>query len=332
MERLRVAINGFGRIGRMVFRAALQYQNIEIVACNDLTDKETLAHLFKYDSVHGRFPGDVKVTKDGISVNGSEMKVYAIKDPKELPWEHLAIDVVVESTGLFRTEKLAEQHRIAGAKKVILSAPAKDGNIKTFVLGVNDHEYDPSKDHIISNASCTTNCLAPLVKVLDDNFGVKKGFMTTTHAYTGGQKLVDAPHKDLRRGRAAARNTIPTSTGAAKSVEEVMPQLKGKLNGIALRVPVADGSITDFVAVLEQDVHKEQINDLMKNVSMNQMKDILDYTEEPIVSSDIVGNPHSSVFDANLTFTNGNMVKLVSWYDNEWGYSNRVCDIILRMF
>ncbi|MFP4118754.1 MAG: type I glyceraldehyde-3-phosphate dehydrogenase [Candidatus Woesearchaeota archaeon] len=331
MNTIKVAINGFGRIGRMVYRAALQYHNIEIIACNDLTDKKTLAHLFKYDSVHGRFPGEVRVTERGISVNGNEMVVLSEKNPEKLPWNEMGVDIVVESTGLFRTKEKAEQHLKAGARKVIISAPASDENVKTFVLGVNEHEYDPANDHVISNASCTTNCLAPIVKVLDDNFGVEKGFMTTTHAYTGDQRIVDAPHKDLRRARAAARNTIPTSTGAAKAVGKVMPHLKGKLDGIAMRVPVADGSITDFVAVLKKETTTQEINELMKNVSQHHLNEVLDYTEEPLVSSDIVGNPHSSIFDAPLTFTQGNMVKVVSWYDNEWGYSNRVCDMILRM-
>ncbi|MGM5480783.1 MAG: type I glyceraldehyde-3-phosphate dehydrogenase [Nanobdellota archaeon] len=331
MNTIKVAINGFGRIGRMVYRAAMQYQNIEIVACNDLADKEMLAHLFKYDSVHGRFPGEVRVTERGISVNGHEMVVLSEKDPTQLPWAHMDVDIVVESTGLFRTKEKAEQHLRAGAKKVIISAPAKDDTVKTFVLGVNEHEYNVAEDHVISNASCTTNCLAPLVKVLDDNLGIEKGFMTTTHAYTADQRLQDSPHSDWRRSRAAANNTIPTSTGAAKAVGKVMPHLNGKLDGIALRVPVVDGSITDFVAVLKKETTKEEINELMKNVSQHHLHDVLDYTEEPLVSSDIIGNPHSSIFDAQLTFANGNMIKVVSWYDNEWGYSNRICDMILRM-
>ncbi len=316
----------------MFFRAAQQYDSIKIVACNDLADKETLAHLFKYDSVHGRFPGDVHVTDKGISINGNEIIIYSEKDPRLLPWEYLGVDVVVESTGIFRTKMLAEQHIVAGAKKVLLSAPAKDDTIKTFVVGVNEHDYNPAKDHVISNASCTTNCLAPIVKVLDDNFGVKRGYMTTTHAYTADQRLQDAPHKDMRRARAAAHNIIPTSTGAAKAVGNVIPHLQGKLDGIALRVPVINGSITDFVVELDKDVSVEEVNELMKDVSHHHLKDVLYYTEEPLVSSDIINNPHSSIFDASLTFTQGNLVKVVSWYDNEWGYSNRLCDLILRMF
>ncbi|MCA9477718.1 MAG: type I glyceraldehyde-3-phosphate dehydrogenase [Nanoarchaeota archaeon] len=328
---IRVAINGFGRIGRMVLRAGLSYPEIEFIACNDLTDTKTLAHLLKHDSVHGPFQGDVHATEQGIVINGKELKVYAEKDPTKLPWKELNIDVVIESTGRFRTKELLEQHLEAGAKKVILSAPASGDGVKTLVLGVNEHEYNNETDHILSNASCTTNCLAPLVKVLDDNFGVEKGFMTTTHAYTGDQRLVDTPHSDLRRARAAAINIIPTSTGAAKAVGKVIPHLNGKLDGIALRVPVPDGSITDFVAILKQEVTKEQVNELMKNVSQHHLKAIIDYRDEPLVSSDIVGNPHSSIFDSELTFAQGNMVKVVSWYDNEWGYSNRTVEMILKV-
>ncbi|MGM5480059.1 MAG: type I glyceraldehyde-3-phosphate dehydrogenase [Nanobdellota archaeon] len=332
MSAIRVAINGFGRIGRMVMRASLHNPSISVVACNDLTDKHTLAHLFKYDSAQGTYPGTVEVTDEGISIENQEIKVFSQKDPVTLPWNELEIDVVVESTGLFRTTEKAKAHLTAGAKKVLLSAPAKDDVTKTIVLGVNDHEYNPASDHVISNASCTTNCLAPVIKVLDDNFGVKRGFMSTTHAYTGDQKLVDSPHKDLRRARSAAINTIPTSTGAAKAVGKVLPHLQGKLDGIALRVPVVTGSIIDVVVELNSDVSREQVNELMKNVSQYHLKNIFEYTEEPIVSSDIVGNPHSAIFDASLTFVNDNLLKVVAWYDNEWGYSNRMCDVISRMF
>lgn len=324
---VKVAINGFGRIGRMFMRASLDHPEIEVVACNDLTDIETLAHLFKYDSVHGKFKGLVEAHHDGISINGKFLYVYAEKDPANLPWRNLNVDVVVESTGFFLTKELAFKHIFAGARKVVLSAPAKD-DTKTIVLGVNEHEYNKDEDHIISNASCTTNCLAPIVKVLDDNFGVKRGYMTTVHAYTGDQRLVDSPHKDLRRARSAAVNVTPTSTGAAKAVGKVLPHLNGKLDGIAIRVPVPDGSVTDFVCELNKEVSKEEINNLMKNVANHHLNKILEYTEDPIVSSDIVGNSHSSIFDASLTFANGNMIKVVSWYDNEWGYSNRLCELI----
>ena len=329
---IRVAINGLGRIGRMVLRAGMYNPSIEFVACNDLTDKDTLAYLFKHDSVHGNFQGDVSVSEKGLLINGKELLVYAMRDPTQLPWKNLNIDVVIESTGRFRTRDLAWQHITAGAKKVLISAPGQGEGIKTVVLGVNEHTYNPGEDHIISNASCTTNCLAPLVKVLDDNYGVEKGFMTTTHSYTADQRLVDSPHSDLRRARAAALNIIPTSTGAAKAVGEVMPHLAGKLDGIALRVPVPDGSVTDFVCELKQEVTVEQLNSLMKDVADHHLKGILEYRDDPIVSSDIVNNSNSSIFDSKLTFANGKLVKLVSWYDNEWGYSNRVVELISKLF
>lgn len=325
---IRVAINGFGRIGRMVMRASLDHPEIEVIACNDLTDINTLAHLFKHDSVHGTFKGDVYKTEKGISINGKELIVYAEKDPANLPWGEIGVDVVVESTGFFLTKELASKHIQAGAKKVVISAPAKSSDVKTLVLGVNEHEYNKDTDDVVSNASCTTNCLAPLVKVLDDNFGVKRGYISTVHAYTGDQRLLDAPHRDLRRARSAAVNIVPTSTGAAKAVGLVLPHLKGKLDGIAIRVPVPDGSMTDFVCELNKEVTKEEINILMKNVSNHHLKNILEYSEEPLVSTDIIGNPHSSIFDSSMTFANGNMVKVLSWYDNEWGYSNRVCELI----
>jgi len=328
---VRVAINGFGRIGRMVVRAGIAREDIEFVACNDLTDKKTLAHLFKHDSSQGTFSGAVHETEKGISINGKELLIFSERDPTKLPWGELGIDVVVESTGIFRTKEQMELHIQAGAKKVMLSAPAKGEGVKTIVLGVNEHDYDKEKHHLVSNASCTTNCLAPLVKVLDDNFGVERGYMTTIHAYTGDQRLLDAPQSDLRRARSAAINIIPTTTGAAIAVGKVIPHLAGKLDGIAIRVPVPVGSVTDFVCELKKETTKEEINWLISEVSKYHMSSIVQYSEEPLVSSDIVGNSHSSIFDASLTFAKGNMVKIVSWYDNEWGYSNRVCDFVAMM-
>ena len=324
---IRVAINGFGRIGRMVFRAGHKHPDVHFVAINDLTDTKTLATLLRYDSVHGLFEGDIGFDEHSITVNGNRMHVYTEKDPSKLPWKDLNVDVVVESTGFFTTEEKAGLHLQAGAKKVLLSAPGK-GNIFTIVKGVNEHLYKGEK--IVSNASCTTNCLAPLVKVLDDNFGVEKGFMTTVHAFTADQRLVDVPHSDLRRARHASINIVPTSTGAATAVAEVIPHLKGCLDGIALRVPVPDGSITDFNCILKKDVSKEEINKLFRNVSRNELRGVIQYTEDPIVSSDIVGNRHSSIFDASLTnVIHGRFVKVIAWYDNEWGYSNRMIDLIV---
>ena len=329
---IRVAINGLGRIGRMVLRAGLYHPGIQFVACNDLTDKETLTHLFKHDSVHGQFHGKVGTTNDGFMIENHEIILFSEKDPLNLPWKKLNIDLVIESTGIFVTKEGAWKHIDAGAKKVLITAPGKGEGIKTIVMGVNDKEYDSNKDHIISNASCTTNCLAPIVKVLDDAFGIQKGFMTTTHAYTADQRLVDAPHKDLRRARSAAINIVPTSTGAAKAIGLVLPRLAGKLDGLALRVPVPDGSITDFVALLNSDVTIEDINLVIKEASEKQLKGILEYSEEPLVSTDIVGNSHSSIFDSKLTFAKGNLIKVVSWYDNEWGYSNRIVELIRKLF
>jgi glyceraldehyde 3-phosphate dehydrogenase len=324
---VRVAINGFGRIGRMVFRAGFNKEGIEFVAFNDLTDTKTLAHLLKYDSVHGKFDGEVSYDDKNLIVNGKPIRVFAERDPENLPWKDLNIDVVVESTGFFRKRDLAMKHINAGAKKVLISAPSPDADFD-IVLGVNEHLYDKEKHHIISNASCTTNCLAPIVKVLNDNFGVEKGFMTTVHAFTGDQRMVDAPHKDLRRARAGAVNITPTTTGAAVAVTKVIPELHGKLDGMAMRVPVPDGSITDFVAILKREVTVDEVNELFKNVSQHHLKGILEYVEDPIVSTDIIGNPHSSIFDSLSTKVMGNMVKVVSWYDNEWGYSNRMIDVI----
>ncbi len=325
---MRVAINGFGRIGRMVFRAGFNDPELEFVAINDLTDTKTLAHLLKYDSSQGIFEAHVDYTPDSLIINGQEIKVFSEKDPALLPWKDLNIDVVFECTGLFRTRAAASKHLDAGARKVLISAPARgDEPVKTVVKGVNEHTLT-ADDLIVSNASCTTNCLAPVVKVLDDNFGVEEGFMTTVHAYTADQRLVDAPHKDLRRARSAAVSIVPTTTGAAKAVAEVMPHLKGRLDGMAIRVPVPDGSITDFVCRLKTPATVEQINELFKNVSQHELRGVLRYTEEPLVSVDIVGDRHSSIFDASLTkvLPNG-FVKVVAWYDNEFGYSCRMVDI-----
>ena len=328
----RVAINGFGRIGRLVFKAGMKNKKINFVAVNDLTDAKTLAYLLKYDSVHGILDTDIKAKDNSIIVDGKEIKIFSEKEPENLPWKNLKIDVVVESTGIFITKEGAEKHLKAGAKKVLISAPAKGDNpIKTIVIGVNEKDYDKKKDNIVSLASCTTNCLAPIVKVLNDNFGVEKGFMTTVHAYTNDQNILDLPHKDLRRARAANLSIIPTTTGAAKSVAETIPALKGKLDGMAMRVPVADGSITDFVAVLKKEATAEEINRIFKSAAEKSLKGILQYTEEPIVSIDVVGNPHSAIFDAPLTKSYGKLVKVIAWYDNEWGYSCRMIEFIEMM-
>ncbi len=322
---MRVAINGFGRIGRMVFRAGFKDPEIDFVAVNDLTDTRTLAHLLKYDSSQGRFEADISFDDSSITVNGRRVEVFSERDPFKLPWGDFNVDVVVESTGFFTSLEKASMHLDAGAKKVLLSAPSKD--ILTLVKGVNEHSYNG--ESIVSNASCTTNCLAPLVKVLDDNFGVERGFMTTVHAYTGDQHLQDAPHKDLRRARSAAINIIPTTTGAASAVGRVMPHLNGKLDGNAIRVPVPTGSITDFSCVLKKDTSVEEINNLFRSVSRNELRGVLQFTDEPIVSSDIVGNSHSSIFDSLSTnVIDGRFVKVVSWYDNEFGYSHRMIDLI----
>jgi len=322
----RIAINGFGRIGRVCFRGLINNPSIEIVAVNDLTDVATLVHLLKYDSVHGRFPHTVQADGDALVVNGRRIQVLAQKDPAQLPWASMGIDVVIESTGFFTDKESAGKHITAGAKKVVISAPAS-GGVKTIVLGVNDQEITEA-DTILSNASCTTNCLAPMAKVLDEKFGLEKGYITTVHAYTADQRLQDAPHKDLRRARAAGLSMVPTSTGAAKAVGEVLPALKGKLDGVAVRVPTPDGSLTDLVAVLKRDVTKEEVNAAMKEAAEGSMKGILEYCTDPIVSIDVIGNPHSCVFDAALTSVNGNLVKVMGWYDNEAGYSQRVCDLV----
>ena len=325
---IRVGINGFGRIGRNFWRAANAggAQGIEIVAANDLTDTKTLAHLLKYDTVLGTLSEDVAVDGDRIRVGDQAIKVLAERDPAALPWRDLGVDVVIESTGRFTKAADASQHLAAGAKKVIVSAPASGEDI-TIVMGVNDGSYDPDRHHIISNASCTTNCVAPLAKVLLDNFGIVKGLMTTIHAYTNDQVILDFPHKDLRRARAAAQNIIPTSTGAAKATALVLPELKGKLDGMAMRVPVVDGSVTDLVVQLTREVSKDEVNAAYRAAAEGALKGYLYYTADPIVSSDIVGTPWSCTFDSALTMTFGDQVKVIGWYDNEWGYSNRLVDL-----
>ena len=330
---MKVAINGFGRIGRAVFRiiASRPESDIEVVAINDLSDDDILAYLLEYDSVMGRFDQEVEVGDGVMSVGGHEIKMLMERDPSELPWSELGVDVVIESTGVFRDRQSLQKHLDAGAKRVILTVPAKDEIDETVVLGVNDDDLD-SDDIIVSNASCTTNCLAPLAKVLDDAFGIRKGVMTTVHAYTNDQRLADVPHKDLRRSRAATENIIPTTTGAAKAVGKVLPKLEGKLDGMAMRVPVPDGSTVDLVVELEKDVTVEEVNRAVKEAAEGPLVNIMQYTEDPIVSTDIIGNPHSSIFDASGTqVIGGNLVKVMSWYDNEWGYSNRVVDLIERL-
>jgi len=329
---IKVAINGFGRIGRNVFRASFASKELEFVAINDITDAATLAHLLKYDSVHGIFDADVQVKGGDITVNGKLLKVLGETDPAKLPWKELGIDVVVESTGRFVDRPGASKHLEAGAKKVIISAPAKDPDA-TIVLGVNDGDYDATKHNIVSNASCTTNCLAPVAKVLDDKFGIVRGLMTTIHAYTMDQKLQDSPHKDLRRARSASLSMIPTTTGAAKAIGLVMPQLKGKMDGLSIRVPTPNVSLVDLVAELKKPATAAEINDALKAAAAGPLKGILAYSDEPLVSIDLNGNPHSSIVDSSLTSVmEGNMVKVLSWYDNEWGYSCRVRDLILFMF
>lgn len=327
---IKVGINGFGRIGRLVFRALLNNPNVEIVKINDLTDNATLAQLLKFDSIHGKFAGTVSSDDESITVNGSRILASAERNPENLGWGDLGVDIVVESTGIFTDRAKAGMHLTAGAKKVIISAPAKGAVDATVVLGVND-DILTSEMQIISNASCTTNCLAPMAKVLNDNFGLVSGYITTIHAYTADQNLQDAPHKDLRRARAAALNIVPTSTGAAKAVGLVLPDLNGKLDGIAVRVPVPDGSLTDLTAVLSRPVTAEEINAAMKAAADGPLKGILEYSTDPLVSSDIVGNPHSCILDSEQTSANGTLVKVVGWYDNEWGYSCRVADLLAKI-
>ena len=324
----RIGINGFGRIGRNFFRALrAKGADLEVVAMNDLGDAETMAHLLKYDSVFGRFDGEVKVTDGGFSIDGKDIKLLSERDPADLPWGDLGVEIVIESTGFFTKRADAAKHAEGGAKKVIISAPAKDEDI-TIVMGVNHEDYDSANHQIISNASCTTNCVVPLAKVLQDNWGIEKGFMTTCHAYTNDQNTLDLARDDLRRARAAAINIIPTTTGAAKAASLAMPELKGKLDGLALRVPVPDGSITDIVAVLGSEVTKDEVNDAYREAAQSKgMEGILKFTEDAIVSSDIVGDSHSCIIDGQSTMANGNMVKVLGWYDNEWGYSNRLVDL-----
>jgi glyceraldehyde 3-phosphate dehydrogenase len=327
MAKVKVGINGFGRIGRNVFRAMLNHPELEIVAVNDLTDSKTLAHLLKYDSVHGKLDATVIATEDGFTVDGREVKVLAERDPGQIKWADYGVDIVVESTGRFTKREDAAKHMNGGAKKVIISAPASNEDI-TIVMGVNHEQYDASKHHVVSNASCTTNCLAPFAKVLHEKFGIVRGLMTTVHAYTNDQQILDLPHKDLRRARAAGESIIPTTTGAAKAVSLVLPELKGKLNGFAMRVPTKNVSVVDLVAELEKEVTVEEVNAVLKEAAEGELKGILNYTEEPLVSIDYNGDPHSSTIDALSTMVmEGNMVKVVSWYDNEWGYSNRVVDL-----
>ncbi len=330
MAKIKVGINGFGRIGRQVTRFILSnHPNIEIVSVNDLTDAATLAHLFKHDSSQGTYQGDVSVEGSNLVVDGHKIGITAERDPANLKWGEKGVDVVIESTGLFRTSDTAGKHLTAGAKKVVISAPAK-GDVKTIVIGVNDNEIaDDIK--IYSNASCTTNCLAPLVKVLDDNFGVEKGFMTTVHAYTADQQLVDGPHKDLRRARAAAINIVPTTTGAAKAVGLVLPHLNGKLDGGAIRVPVPTGSLTDFTAIVKKSTTADEVKEAFKKAAASNLKGVLQYSTDELVSTDIIGNQHSSIFDSSLTKVDGTLVKVISWYDNEAGYSARTADLIEKI-
>lgn len=328
---VRVGINGFGRIGRLFLRAALSRKaDIEVVGVNDLNEPSILAHLFKYDSVHGTWPGEVRTTSDGLEIDGHVVRVLSQKDPGELPWRELGVEVVVESTGRFTDRAGATRHLDAGARKVLISAPGKDPDV-TVVLGVNEADYDPERHHIVSMASCTTNCLAPLAKVIMDSYGIEQGFMSTVHAYTNDQVILDFPHRDLRRARAAAESIIPTTTGAARAIGLVIPELKGKLDGVAFRVPVPDGSLLDLTVLLAREASVAEINEVVRQAAAGPMAGILEYTEDPIVSRDIVGNPHSCIFDATSTMVLGRQAKLVAWYDNEWGYSNRLVDLALRM-
>ena len=329
---IRVGVNGFGRIGRNVLRAGLNRKELEFVAVNDLTDAQTLAHLLKYDSVHGKFEAKVEARKEGFLINGKEIKVYAQKDPAQLPWKDLGIDVVLESTGRFTDRAGGAKHMEAGAKKVVISAPAKDPDV-TLVLGVNEKDYNPSKHHILSMGSCTTNCLAPIAKILVDEFGIEYGLMTTIHAYTNDQVILDFPHKDLRRARAAGMSMIPTTTGAATALSLVIPALKGKLDGMAIRVPTPNVSVVDLVVELKKETTPEEINRILKSNAEGKLKGILSFCEEPLVSIDFNGNPHSSIVDGPSTkVIGGHLAKIISWYDNEWGFSNRMVDLFLYLF
>ncbi len=327
----KVAINGFGRIGRNFFRTSMNQSDFEIVAINDITSTETLAHLLKYDSVFGKFGKEVVVKENSMIVDGKEIHTFAERDPSDLPWEKLGVDAVIESTGFFRKREDASKHLSAGAKKVVISAPATDPDI-TIVLGVNDQDYDNSKHNIISNASCTTNCVAPAAKVLHDNFGIIKGNMTTIHSYTNDQRILDLPHSDLRRARAAGLNIIPTTTGAAKAIGLVIPELAGKIAGSSLRVPTPDGSLVDLVVNLKKSTTEDEVRKLFKEAAAGSMKNILEYTDDPLVSTDIIGNPHSSIIDGQfITVIGGDMLKILTWYDNEWGYSTRLRDLIIKI-
>jgi len=333
MKKTKIAINGFGRIGRLSFRILNQKEEVEIVAINDLTDAKMLAHLLKYDSVHGKFEGEIGYEDDFLIVNGKKIKVYAERDPQNLPWKDLGVDVVIEATGVFRKRDQMQKHITAGATKVLLTVPAatKKDVDATIVMGVNDNKLKET-DVFVSNASCTTNCLAPIAKILHENFGLESGILNTIHSYTNDQNILDLPHKDYRRARAAAMSIIPTTTGAAKAVSLVIPELEGKLHGMAMRVPTPDGSVVDLSCVLSRNVTKEEVNNAVKKAAENELKGIVEYCEEPIVSVDIVGNAHSSIFDADLTLVmNGNLVKIISWYDNEYGYSCRVADLAIKM-
>jgi glyceraldehyde 3-phosphate dehydrogenase len=329
---IRIGINGFGRIGRLVYRAGFERKDFEFVAVNDITDSMTLGHLLKYDSVHGRFPGTVEIDEDGFVVNGKSIQVLSQRDPGALPWGDLGVDVVVESTGIFASPEQVQMHLDAGAKKVVLTVPAKGGDLDAMVvLGVNDEALTPEV-RTVSNASCTTNCVAPMAKILNDSFGIESGLMTTIHAYTNDQQILDFPHKDLRRARNAASNIIPTTTGAARAVGKIIPELEGKLDGMAIRVPVPDGSVTDLTVRLRDAASVDTVNEAFKAAADGPMEGVLEYTEDPIVSADIVGNPYSCIFDAQATMViDQNLVKTIGWYDNEWGYSNRVNDVISRI-
>jgi glyceraldehyde 3-phosphate dehydrogenase len=332
MAKLNIGINGFGRIGRLMARSILKYHKdeINIAGINDITDANTLAYLFKHDSVHGLFEGSVSATEDSLTIDGMKIGITAEKDPSQLKWGERGVDIVVESTGLFRRCEDAAKHLQAGAKKVIISAPAKSGDVPTVVLGINEDIISDDIE-IYSNASCTTNCLAPMVYVLNEAFGLKKGFMTTVHAYTASQQLLDGPHKDLRRGRTAPQNIIPTTTGAANAVIAVLPELEGKLDGSAMRVPVADGSITDLTAILEKEVTEDEINAAFREAAEGQMRGVLEYSEDELVSTDIVDNPHSAIYDSKMTKTSGNLIKIMAWYDNEFGYASRTADLIVKI-
>lgn len=329
MKNIRVGVNGCGRIGRLTIKLLLEKEGIDLVAVNDLTDPKTLAHLLQYDSVHGKYPHKISVEEGHILIRDKKIRIFAEKEPSNIPWADLNVDIVLESTGKFTDKASASGHIKAGAKKVIITAPAKDEDVPTVVLGVNDHILT-GNESIISNASCTTNCLAPMVKLLDQHFGIVKGFVSTVHSYTNDQNLHDAPHRDLRRARAAAYSIIPTTTHAAKAMEIVLPHLKGKIEASAMRVPVPDGSLTDLIVELQRETSAEEINEVFRQSAQNEMKGIIEYVEDPIVSIDIIGNPHSCIFDSGLTSAKGNLVKVVGWYDNEAGYSNRLVDLVIK--